>query len=93
MILNTHTLFRGVAIMAAILMLPSMVAAKPLHIGSISDDPGDEVRAFQPLADYLAAELQRNGVDYADVVVAASMEEMVTLLRDGSVDLGNRYQL
>lgn len=56
-------------------------------LGDISDDPGEVIEGTQPLADYLAARLGDYGITRGDVRVAASMDEMIDLLRDGEVDL------
>ncbi len=45
---NTCKLSRVLTIMGAILLLPAIVSAKTLYIGSISDDPGLELCFSQP---------------------------------------------
>lgn len=61
--------------------------AKTITLGDISDEPAEKVKLFQPLADYLAANLSEFGVQEGRVVIAASLEEMAELLRSGVVDI------
>lgn len=77
-----------VAFLAAGLVLSSHVAwARPITVGSISTEPGAEVKKFVPLAAYLARQLHPDGIDQGKVVVAKSIPEMASLLREGKVDL------
>jgi phosphonate transport system substrate-binding protein len=46
-----------------------------------------EVEKFLPLARYLAKELQAEGIDHGEVIVAGTMPQMATFLREGKVDL------
>ncbi len=61
--------------------------AGPIAVGSISSEPADEIRKFQPLATYLAGKLQAEGITQGMVVVANSMPQMAALLREGKADL------
>jgi len=61
--------------------------AKTIVVGSIGDVPTDEIKKFLPLASYLAKQLQPEGYDQGKVVVARSISEMATFLREGKVDL------
>ncbi|MFQ5598013.1 MAG: phosphate/phosphite/phosphonate ABC transporter substrate-binding protein [Nitrospiria bacterium] len=61
--------------------------AKPIRIGSIHDEPANEIRKFLPIARYLAKELESDGIDAGRVVVADSIPQMAALLRKGRVDL------
>jgi phosphonate transport system substrate-binding protein len=55
-----------------------------LVLGDISDEPTETIAAFQPLADYLAAEQgRRHGI----VAVAPDMETMAAWLASGQVDV------
>ena len=46
-----------------------------------------KIKQFQPLADYLAANLSEFGIEEGRVRVASSLEEMAELLSAGDVDL------
>lgn len=70
-----------------VLFLPQMTLAKPINVASVGDVPTDEIKKFLPLASYLAGQLQSEGFDQGKVVVARSIPEMATLLREGKVDL------
>lgn len=61
--------------------------AKPLTIGTISAVPVDEVRVFQPFADFLAELLADDGIDEGKVVIAETVNQMAALLKSGEVDL------
>ena len=58
-----------------------------LILGEVSDDPAETIEAFQPLADYLAANLTDVGIKQGGVVVATDLDTMVDYLRTGEVDL------
>ena len=61
--------------------------AARLGVGSISFEPESETRKFQPFARYLATELKSYGIDHVQVVVAANIKEMATLVKNGTVDI------
>lgn len=73
--------------LGAILLLPRVAWAGPLHVGSISPEVGDEIKKFTPLANYLATALRPEGIDQGKIVVARSIHEMAQLLKQGKVDL------
>jgi len=77
------------ALMSLVLILAvaTPASAKPLTIGTISSTPVEEVRAFQPFADFLAERLVGDGIDAAKVVIAESVNQMAALLKSGEVDL------
>ncbi len=56
-------------------------------IGSVSVDSEDDIKEYQPLADYLASELAEFGYQGGEVVVVKSAAEMAKLMRRGRVDL------
>lgn len=56
-------------------------------IGEVSDDPGSVRTSTQPLADYLAARLQPQGIACGDVDVRQTSREMIGLLERGEVDV------
>ena len=73
--------------LGAILLLPRVAGTKPLHVGSVSPEVGNEIKKFTPLASYLAQALQSEGIDQGKVVVARSIPEMAHLLKQGKIDL------
>src|SRR5919202_4430582 len=70
-----------------VLFVPQVMWAGALHIGSISSEPRDEMKRFLPLAHYLAQQLQSEGIDHGEVVVADSIPRMAALLQEGKGDL------
>jgi phosphonate transport system substrate-binding protein len=70
-----------------VLLVPQVMWAGVLHIGSISSEPRDEMKRLLPLAHYLAQQLQSEGIDHGKVVVADSIPRMAALLQEGKVDL------
>ena len=60
---------------------------RTLVLGDISDDPSEVIEGAQPLADYLAEQLQPYGVTQVEIRVARSTDEMTELLRSGEVDI------
>lgn len=75
------------AIAGLALTMTSGAWAKTLKIGTISAAPVDEIRTFQPFADYLAGELADDGIVAVKVVIAADVHQMAALLKSGDVDL------
>jgi phosphonate transport system substrate-binding protein len=70
-----------------VLLVPQVMWAGALHIGSISMEPTAEIKKFLPLARYLAQQLQSEGIDDGKVIVADSIPRMAALLKEGKVDL------
>ncbi|MBF0429328.1 MAG: phosphate/phosphite/phosphonate ABC transporter substrate-binding protein [Magnetococcales bacterium] len=62
-------------------------SATPLTIGSISNDPAKEISQFLPLVRHLATQLTPQGITSGEVVIAASMQEMASLINKNRVDL------
>ena len=56
-------------------------------IGSISNEPGKEIRTYTPFADYLAEQLAGLGIARAEVIVAPDIPTMADLLNTDKVDL------
>ena len=87
----TRALRRSAGLMlfflGAILLLPQLASAEPLHIGSVSPEVSAEIKKYTPLATYLALALQSEGIDQGKVVVAKSIPEMAHLLKQGKIDL------
>ncbi len=61
--------------------------AKTLTVGSISNDPADEIAEWHPFAKFLAESLTDRGIDGGRVLVARDAAEMIGMLRRGEVDL------
>jgi phosphonate transport system substrate-binding protein len=79
--------FRFLLFAALVFLVPQVTWAGPITIGSIQTEPAHEVKRFLPLARYLAKQLQSEGIDQGRVVVAESIPQMATLLREGKADL------
>jgi len=58
-----------------------------LILGDVSEDPATTIKEFQPLADYLAANLGELGIKQGRVVVAPDLDTMLDYLKTGQVDL------
>jgi phosphonate transport system substrate-binding protein len=75
------------ATLVAAAVFAQMTWAAPLHIGSISDEPADEIKRFLPLSTYLAKHLQSEGITEVRVVVTKGIPQMAAWLREGKADL------
>jgi len=84
---NELILLRIFFLAVVVLLLPRMSSAKPIVIGSLGSVPTDEIKKFLPLATYLARHLRAEDFDRGKVVVASSIPEMATLMREGRVDV------
>jgi phosphonate transport system substrate-binding protein len=58
-----------------------------LVLGDISDDPAEKIEKFQPLADYLAANLSEYGIGSVEIKIAPDLDTMVEWIKSGEVDL------
>jgi phosphonate transport system substrate-binding protein len=63
------------------------VAAKNIVLADISDNPAKRIAAFQPLADYLGANLVKFGYGGGAVKIADDFDTMTKWIKDGEVDL------
>jgi len=61
--------------------------SRPLVLGDIGDEPAKTIEEFQPLADYLAANLQEQGIGVGEVKVAPDLETMAQWMEAGEVDI------
>jgi phosphonate transport system substrate-binding protein len=52
-----------------------------------ASNPAQKIEEFQPLADYLAANLEDFGITDGQVVIARDTDEMARMMSDGEVDL------
>jgi phosphonate transport system substrate-binding protein len=58
-----------------------------LSLGIVSTDPAGTIKAYQPLATYLAKQLSDAGIVKGQIVVVPDIQTMVTKLKSGEVDL------
>ncbi|AFY39998.1 phosphonate ABC transporter, periplasmic phosphonate-binding protein [[Leptolyngbya] sp. PCC 7376] len=56
-------------------------------LGDVSENPTRKIERFQPLADYLAAQLEAEGITKGKVKVAPDIDTMIAWLKSGEVDL------
>ena len=89
--MTIHARSAAIAVIAVFLCGPflacSRAEARPLTVGSIDDDPADEINLFFPFISYLAAGLGDQGITEGKVAVTESVSEMAAMLADGRVDL------
>jgi len=71
--------------------MPASALVYPGQIFTLGDidanDPATKIKRFQPLTEYLVANLGSYGYRTGRVVVAKNMEDMAGLLKDGTVDI------
>lgn len=58
---------------------------RTIVLGDVSDNPRKEIRKFQPLANYLSANLSQ--FDQGQVKIAPDLETMIAWLKTGEVDI------
>lgn len=61
--------------------------SESLVIGVISTNPKKAFKRTQPLADYLAAQLQHHNIKQGQVVIAKDVAQMARWIKSGQVDL------
>ena len=75
------------SLIAVILLLPRLACAGPLTLGFITASPTQESKKISLLANYLARQLQSEGIGKGNVVAANSIEAMSSLLRTSQADI------
>ena len=80
-------LARFVAVTLVAASVPALALAEPLTIGTISDEPVNEIGLFSPIARYLAKRLEPRGITHGRVAIATSIGEMANLIKDRRVDI------
>ncbi len=56
-------------------------------IADVSNNPAKKIKRYQPMADYLAANLKQFGIGVGEVKVAPDLNTIVNWLKSGEVDL------
>ncbi len=56
-------------------------------IADISNNPAKKIKRYQPMADYLAANLKQFGIGVGEVKVAPDLKTIVNWLKSGEVDI------
>ncbi len=60
---------------------------KAIVIGDVTNQPAKKITRYQPLADYLAANLAAEGIGVGEVKVAPDVQTMAEFLKAGEVDI------
>lgn len=67
---------------------PEPEVARTIVLGDIdADDPISKIQEFQPIADYLAANLGDFGITSGEVRIAPDIDTMINLFKSGEIDL------
>ena len=67
--------------------LPASPATERIVLGDISSDPIKKIDLYQPLADYLAAQLGDFGIGVGEVAIAPDIGAMAQMMQSGAVDI------
>ncbi|WP_208349294.1 phosphate/phosphite/phosphonate ABC transporter substrate-binding protein [Pseudaestuariivita rosea] len=82
------TLIRMVlAPLLTIFVMAAAVVAEPLRIGTISDEPSNEIRDYVPFATYLEGQLPGSSYDRVEVVMFPDVPQMVMAMKQGDIDI------
>lgn len=85
--MHTSNTFSKIAIGLALLILAAPSYAKDtLVIGKVSINPKKHFHTLQPIAQYVANQMQDLGITQSKVVLARNNDHMVRLLKSGQVD-------
>ncbi len=68
-------------------VVPDDLGNGVIVFGDITDDPGEVIEGTQPLADYVAAQLEEFGIVEGQVRIASTADEMAQFLASGEVDI------
>ncbi|MBF0462091.1 MAG: phosphate/phosphite/phosphonate ABC transporter substrate-binding protein [Magnetococcales bacterium] len=85
--LVTRALLLGCLLFGGMWVSAAPATANTLTMGSIGNQPMEEIQLFSPVVHYLATQLAPQGITKGRVVVAASIQEMADLMQSGRVDL------
>ena len=66
---------------------PNPQLTKTIVLGDISSNPAKKITRYQPMADYLAENLQEFGIGRGDVKIAPNLDTMSEWLAGGEVDI------
>ncbi len=79
----------GIFLVFACIFLASPNATKGdvLTLGTISANPLDEIRTFQPFAHYLADQLAADGITKIKVIITPGIQETIDLIQRNELDL------
>jgi phosphonate transport system substrate-binding protein len=69
------------------MLLSIQLHAETLFLGSIGDDPDEEIKEFQSLAVYLKKHLLDGGINDVKIVIAANKASMIQYVSSGKVHL------
>lgn len=64
-----------------------VASGKSIVIGDVTNQPAKKITRYQPLADYLAANLAQQGIGVGEVKVAPDVQTMGEFLKAGEVDI------
>jgi phosphonate transport system substrate-binding protein len=68
--------------------MPSTTCIGPaVTIGDISNNPNEVITGASPLANYMADRLSAYGFKCGNVIVTDTMDEMISLIKNGEVDI------
>ncbi|MEQ8538929.1 MAG: phosphate/phosphite/phosphonate ABC transporter substrate-binding protein [Coleofasciculus sp. D1-CHI-01] len=66
---------------------PQSTATGTLVLADVNKNAAAKLENFQPMADYLAARLEKFGIGVGEVQVAPDLDTMASLLKEGEVDI------
>jgi phosphonate transport system substrate-binding protein len=85
---NSYLRFPAIfLLLIAFLLLPQITRAETISVGDISNNPAEKIKSFLPFVNYLARQLQPERIDQGKVVIARSIPEMASYVKESKVDL------